>query len=101
MEIKAEELRGVVCATPDLLQDASFSIEGWVQRKAARAFRIKISDAIFCGDGVGKPMGILNPQAGIPAYTVAASTPDGQFSWSDLIALSFLYRKNMRAGVRT
>jgi hypothetical protein len=27
----------VVCATPDLLQDASFNVEQWVMRKAERA----------------------------------------------------------------
>jgi HK97 family phage major capsid protein len=55
LEIKAESLRAVVCATTDLLQDASFNIEAWVQRKAARAVRQKLAVAFVCGDGLGKP----------------------------------------------
>jgi predicted phage gp36 major capsid-like protein len=39
LEVKADEIRGVICSTQDLLQDASFNVEGWVQRKAARAVR--------------------------------------------------------------
>jgi hypothetical protein len=76
LEIKAEELRAVVCATPDLLQDASFNIEQWVMRKAARAFRIKLSQAVMCGDGIGKPVGILHPASGIPVCDVAPSGND-------------------------
>jgi hypothetical protein len=72
LEIKAETLRATICSTTDLLQDASFNIEGWTQRKAARAMRQKLAMAFISGDGLGKPLGILNKTAGIPICTVAA-----------------------------
>jgi HK97 family phage major capsid protein len=88
LEIKAEELRAVVCATSDLLQDASFNVEGWVIRKAQRAFQQKISAAIMCGDGLGKPMGLLHPSSGIQICDTAPNTNPGEFTWSDLIQVS-------------
>ena len=89
LEIKAEELRCVVCATPDLLQDAGFSVEQWVIRKAQRAFRIKLSQAVMLGDGLGKPQGILHPNSGIPVCDTSPSTPAGTFGWQDLTLLKF------------
>jgi HK97 family phage major capsid protein len=55
--------------------------------KARRAFAFQINDAILVGDGFGKPMGILNPQAGIPIAETGSGTPAGQFSWQDLVML--------------
>jgi len=66
LEIKPESLRYIVCATRDLLEDSSVAIEPWLLSKASRAFGLQISNAVLAGDGFGKPMGILNPAAGIP-----------------------------------
>jgi HK97 family phage major capsid protein len=84
MEIRADEIRATICSTNDLLTDASFNVESWVQRKVARAVRQQIAAALICGDGVGKPTGILNPRSGIPQCETAVSTPPGQFTWQDL-----------------
>lgn len=65
MEIKAESLRFVVCATSDLLQDASFNAESWLMEKVSCGFRDTINGAILLGDGVGKPLGFMNPHSGI------------------------------------
>src|SRR5262249_29571469 len=65
LEIKPESLRYIVCSTRELLEDSSVNIEMWLLDKARRAFAYQINDAILTGDGFGKPMGILNPQAGI------------------------------------
>src|SRR5215469_2569695 len=59
----------------------------WLMDKARRAFAFQINDAILVGDGFGKPMGILNPQAGIPIAETGSGTPAGQFSWQDLVML--------------
>src|SRR5262249_36606471 len=40
-------------------------------------------------DGLGKPLGILNPQSGIPIMDTSPSTPPGQISWQDLVMLKF------------
>jgi HK97 family phage major capsid protein len=89
LEIKAESLRYIVCAGSDLIQDSSFNIENWVLQKTNRAFRHTISNAIIAGSGVGMPIGILNPAAGIPICDTGAGTPAGQFTWQDLVMLKW------------
>jgi HK97 family phage major capsid protein len=88
LEIKPESLRYIVCATRELLEDSSTNVEAWLLSKADRAFRSQISHAVLTGDGFGKPMGILNPAAGIPIMDTAASTP-GFFTWQDLVMLKW------------
>jgi HK97 family phage major capsid protein len=65
LEIKAETIRFVQCVASDLLADASFNVESWITQKVSDGMRITINDAIVAGDGIGKPMGLLNPQSGI------------------------------------
>jgi hypothetical protein len=48
-----------------------------------------ISNAVMTGDGIGKPLGLLNIAAGIPICDTAAGTPAGQFTWQDLVSLKF------------
>jgi len=87
LEIKPESLRYIVCATRELLEDSGVNLEQWMLSKAARAFGTQISSAVLSGDGFGKPMGILNPAAGIPICETAEGTAPGQFTWQDLVAL--------------
>jgi len=89
IEIKPESLRSRVCSTSDLVQDASFNIEQWIMRKAERAMRLKIAAAVIFGDGIGRPLGILDSKSGIPVCDTAASTPADQFSWQDLVQLKW------------
>jgi HK97 family phage major capsid protein len=72
-----------------LLEDSSVNIEQWLLAKAAAAFGYQIGAAIMAGDGFGKPMGILNPAAGIPIMETAPSTPTSFFTWQDLLALKW------------
>ena len=89
LEIKAETLRYVVCATSDLLQDAAFDVERWIIDKVSRGMRDVINQAILMGDGVGQPMGMFHPKSGIPVCEVGQATPAGQFTWMGLIQLKF------------
>ena len=98
LEIKPESLRYIVCTTRELLEDSSVNIEGWLLDKADRAFRAQISHAIMVGDGFGKPMGILNPQAGIPICETSDATPEGTFSWQDLVSLRWQIPQNFQDG---
>jgi HK97 family phage major capsid protein len=41
------------------------------------------------GDGFQKPLGILNPAAGIPIMETATATPPSTFSWQDLLSLKW------------
>ena len=84
LDIKAETLRYVVCATSDLLQDSVFDVESWLFRRVSECMRATINAAVLLGDGVGKPMGLLNPNSGIPICDVSPATPAGQFSWQGL-----------------
>lgn len=56
LEIKPESLRFVVCATSDLLVDASFNVETWLLDKVSRGFRATIIAASLQGDGVGSSL---------------------------------------------
>jgi len=89
LELKPETLRYIVCATRDILEDASINIESWMLDKVNRAFRRTISTALISGDGVGKPVGILNPNAGIQVCDTAPATPVDRFTWQDLVMLKW------------
>src|SRR5262249_46106361 len=65
IEIKAEEIRGVVCASRNLLDDAAINLENWLVQKAADGVRRVTSRAIAVGTGMGMPQGILNARSGI------------------------------------
>jgi HK97 family phage major capsid protein len=97
IEIKPESLRYIVCVTKELLEDAAVNLETWLLGKASIAFNSQISDAIINGDGNGKPMGILNPLAGIPIMDTGAATPAGQFSWQDLVLLRWSVPASLQA----
>lgn len=100
LEIKPETLRYIVCATRDILEDASVNIEQWMLGKVNFAFRNTISTAIMTGDGNGRPMGILNPRSGIPACETCEATPAGQFTWQDLIMLKWQVAMQYHSGGR-
>jgi HK97 family phage major capsid protein len=72
-----------------LLEDSGVAIEPWLLSKARRAFGAQIGHAIITGDGFGKPMGILNPNAGIPICETSDATPEGTFMWQDLVSLRY------------
>jgi len=80
LEIKPETVRFVVCSTRDLIEDASLDVENWLFQKISEGMNALINEALIIGDGVGRPLGLLNPASGIP--------PIGQYSWQDLIMLA-------------
>ena len=98
IEVKPESLRYIVCASRDLLDDASVNIEQWLFGKVNRAFRSTISNAIVSGDGVGKPLGFMNPAAGIPICDTSDNTPAGQLTWQDLVLLKWQVPLQFQAG---
>lgn len=89
LEIKPETIRFICCVTRDLLEDASINVEQWITRRVSEGMRATINASLLLGDGVGKPLGILNPRAGIPICDVSLATPDGQFTWQDLVMLKY------------
>jgi HK97 family phage major capsid protein len=89
IEFKPEPIRYILCANRDLLEDASFNVEQWAFAKVSDAFRRTISQAIMVGDGIGKPLGLMHPSAGIQVCDVGPNTPAGQIDWRDLVSLKF------------
>lgn len=98
LEIKPETIRMIVCATRDLIEDASINVESWIMQKVGDGMRATINNTLLVGDGVGKPMGLLNPNAGIPICDVSPATQPGQFTWQDLVMLKWEIPMQWQAG---
>ena len=62
IELKPKKLITLYHATDELLSDAA-ALQSEVMSAFADEMSFKVDDAIFRGDGVGKPMGILNSPA--------------------------------------
>lgn len=69
LRISAEEMRALVKATSQMLEDSSLSVESFVQDEASEAFANLEGASFVTGTGVGKPKGIMS-------YT--SGTGDGQ-----------------------
>jgi hypothetical protein len=89
LNIKAEELRYIVCVSKTLLEDSAFDIEGYLFRTVSDAFRDTLNMSIIAGDGVGKPLGIINQNSGVPICQVSPATAPGTFTWQDLLMLKY------------
>ncbi len=98
LTIKPETMRFVACAGRDLLEDAAFDVENWLLRKVSDGMRLTINQSLLAGDGVGKPLGLLNQSSGIPVCETSPVTPAGQFSWQDLVILKFEVPMQWQAG---
>lgn len=76
IQMKLQKLAVVVYLTDELISDSAQALEQYVTRKAADEFNFMIGNALFNGDGVGKPLGILNAPSllAIAAVSGQAST---------------------------
>lgn len=59
MEMNLQKLVGLAYVTDEMLADAPF-IGRYLQQGFGQEFGFQLDDAIFRGDGVGKPLGIIN-----------------------------------------
>ena len=75
MELKLHKLAGILYATDELLEDAP-ALEGVIKDAFSEEFSFVIDDAIFEGDGAGKPLGIMNSAALVSVAKEAAQTAD-------------------------
>ncbi|WP_026881416.1 phage major capsid protein [Clostridium akagii] len=73
-ELKLEKLIGLCYATDELLQDST-ALGNIIQQGFAEEMSFKVDDSIINGDGIGKPLGILNSKAliTVPKETSQAS----------------------------
>lgn len=69
---RLQKLAALVKATDELLDDAT-ALESYIMASAPAAFVHQVNKAILTGNGVGKPMGIINSP-----FTVTVGTESGQ-----------------------
>ncbi len=81
---KVTDLVGYTPLSRDLIADNYIAADAIVQRLFARAIEWKKDEECFRGNGVGKPLGILNAPALISVTRVAAS----RIKYDDLIAMT-------------
>jgi HK97 family phage major capsid protein len=85
----AQSQRGGPKATRSFHDDAAINIEDWLTRKAQDGIRKVTSQATATGSGIGMPLGLLHPGAGVPICDVGANTAAGTIARQDLVMLIF------------
>jgi len=66
MELKLKKMAALCYATDESLQDAS-ALEGIIRMAFSEEFAFLLDDAVFEGNGVGQPLGIMNSPALVTA----------------------------------
>ena len=74
IELKPKKLVATCFATGELMEDAA-AVAAWVRRAFMAEATFTIEDAIINGDGVGKPLGVLNSGA-----VISVAAESGQAS---------------------
>jgi HK97 family phage major capsid protein len=73
LELKAHELSGYAVSSNVLLQDAAFGLEKFLMVLFSNAIAWYEDFAFIQGNGVGKPLGILNSNAGVSQTRATAN----------------------------
>jgi HK97 family phage major capsid protein len=72
VELKLHKVACLAYATDELLQDAT-ALESWLARTVPEELKFRVEDAIYNGDGVGKPYGIMSSTAMVTVTRDTAS----------------------------
>src|SRR5260370_6350669 len=83
MELKAQELSGYSVSSNIHLQDAAFGLEKFLMTLFAKAVAWYEEYAFLQGNGVGKPLGVLNA----PATKTVNRNTAGHFNFPDVSAM--------------
>ena len=75
VELKLKKCAALCYATDELLGDA-VALESWLTRTVPEALRFMVEDAIINGNGVGKPLGIMNSPCLVTQLRVDATEID-------------------------
>ena len=75
IELKLKKIAAVCYATDELLDDAS-ALQSWINQNVPVELRFMVEDALINGDGVGKPLGILQSPALVSATRTDVSEID-------------------------
>jgi len=91
MEIKANELYLWLKPTWEMLEDADFALEAWLQQMVVLQSAAAEGSAFITGNGVGKPRGLLaHPEIETLAANTGVGTASGYFASDDVIDLQAL-----------
>lgn len=101
-KIAVHEMYAEPRATQQMLEDAGFDVEGWIDRKVGEKFGRVEATAFFTGTGVNKPRGLLTYAAGtsngqieqVASGAAAAVTADGVYNL--VFSLKDYYTANAR-----
>lgn len=101
-KIAVHEMYAEPRATQQMLEDAGFDVEGWIDRKVGEKFGRVEATAFFTGTGVNKPRGLLTYAAGtsngqieqVVSGAAAAVTADGVYNL--VFSLKDYYTANAR-----
>ena len=75
VELKLKKVAALVYATDEQLQDTPF-LASWLGRVVPEELRFQVEDAIFEGDGLGKPLGIMSATCLVEVTRIDASEVD-------------------------
>ena len=81
VELKLKKVAALAYATDELLADAT-ALEGWLSRTVPNELRFKVEDAIYNGDGVGKPTGIMGHASLVTQLRYATSAVSAADIWA-------------------
>ena len=81
VELKLKKVAALAYATDELLADAT-ALEGWLSRTVPNELRFRVEDAIYNGDGVGKPTGIMGHASLVTQLRYAASAVSAADIWA-------------------
>jgi HK97 family phage major capsid protein len=73
IDLTLKKVAALVFATEEQVMDTTF-LTGWLQREVPMELRFKVEDAIYNGNGVGKPLGIMASNALVSVTRINAST---------------------------
>lgn len=88
IQMKLQKLAVVVYLTDELISDSGQALEQYITRKASDEFNFMIGNALFNGDGVGKPLGVLNAPS-----LLAIAAESGQ-SATTIVAANIIKAQN-------
>ena len=98
IQLKLRKVMALGYATNELLQHSAAMAVRFTNG-FAKELRFKIEDAVYEGDGVGKPRGILNSPGTVQVPKQGGADP-GTITHEDLIAMWTRLHASMRAGAK-
>lgn len=75
MELKLKKVAALCYATDELLADAT-ALQSWLFRTVPEELRFQVENAFYRGNGVGKPLGIMNSPCLVSVLRIDANEID-------------------------